>query len=65
MLKLVSLHLDTQADTKLHVHVSQHGKRDCSNWKNGMNWTGSHQVSVAKYAVLSSFISSGKFLHDL
>jgi hypothetical protein len=44
LFELVSLHLDTQTDTEMHVYGNHRGKRDCSNWRNGVKWTGSHQV---------------------
>jgi hypothetical protein len=54
MLKVVSVYLDIQADTALHIHecCSQYGRMDCSNCRNGTNWVGRHQVSVAKFHLL-------------
>jgi hypothetical protein len=39
MLKSVSIHIETQADTVLHVseYCSQHGRSDCSNFDSNVS----------------------------
>jgi hypothetical protein len=67
MLKLISLNLETQADTKFHVCVqystAQHVQSQAEG--NGANRAGRHRVSVAKYTVLPSFISIATLVCDI
>jgi hypothetical protein len=66
-LKLVSLRLETEADTTLHVrtHYSTTHNVESQTEGNGADRAGRHQVIFAKYAVLTSFIYISKLLHDL
>jgi hypothetical protein len=67
MLKLFSLHLETQAETVFQVYEcwSGHGRRDCSSYRNGADWASRHQVSIENYTVLSTLIFIGKLLLNL
>jgi hypothetical protein len=61
LLKVVALHLETQADTTLHVP-------ECCRQRSGRNVTnraGSYRVSAAKYTALLIFVFICKLLHIL
>jgi hypothetical protein len=58
MPKLVSLRLETQAGTTLHICMRYTGAQHVGSHSegNGTNRTGTYRVSAAKYTVLPCFV---------
>lgn len=55
MLKFIFFHVAREADTVPHVHKCC--SKDCSSWRNGMNWAGRHWCRVHWYQVLFSLVN--------
>jgi hypothetical protein len=60
MLKLILFYLEREADMMPYVHkcCSQHGSKDCSSWRNCMNWAS--RQALVQSSLLPGFVFIGK-----